>query len=145
MKKISILFLSVLAISLAVVSCTDNDDKIQSIEGKWIPVQLGKIVDGKEVLSDYPNEHNCESDVMEFTNDSKFTDLMHLFADNNCMAVTAKGTWLLNEKHLTLTYEDQQINNIEILELTKSTLKIKYTGKSDEANMFVITIFERKQ
>ncbi|RED25494.1 lipocalin-like protein [Flavobacterium cutihirudinis] len=145
MKKISILFLSVLALSLAVVSCNDNDDEIQSIEGKWVPVKLGKIVDGKEVLSDYPNEHNCESDVMEFTNDSKFTDLMHLFADNNCMAVTAKGTWLLNEKHLTLTYEDQQINNIEILELTKSVLKIKYTGKSDEAHMFVITIFERKQ
>lgn len=147
MKKLSILFVSVLTLGLSLTSCSSDDDNNNaSIGGKWTPVKMGSILNGQEILVAIPNEGKCDSDVFEYTADGKFTDLSYEFSNNKCEASTDKGTWSLKDKVLSITYDgDTEVNKVEILELTKSSLKVKYTEKLDENNdMIIITLFERK-
>lgn len=147
MKKLSILFLSVLTLGLSVASCSSDDDNSSaSIEGKWTPVKMGSILDGKEILVNIPNEGKCDSDIIEFTADAKFTDLTYEYENSKCTSSTDKGTWSLKDKTLTTTYDgDTDLNTFEVTELTKSTLKLKHTEKIDASNSLVmITLFERK-
>ncbi|MGN7810063.1 lipocalin family protein [Flavobacterium johnsoniae] len=146
MKKLSILFVSVLTLGLAVTSCSSDDDNNGSIEGKWAPVKMGSVVNGQEILVNIPNEGKCDSDIIEFTSDAKFTDITYEFNNNKCESSTDKGTWSLKDKTLTTIYDgDTESNAFEVLELTKSTLKLKYVEKIDDTNsMITITLFERK-
>lgn len=146
MKKLSILFVSVLTLGLAVTSCSSDDDNNGSIEGKWAPVKMGSVVNGQEILVNIPNEGKCDSDIIEFTSDAKFTDITYEFNNNKCESSTDKGTWSLKDKTLTTIYNgDTESNAFEVLELTKSTLKLKYVEKIDDTNsMITITLFERK-
>lgn len=146
MKKLSILFASVLTLGLAVTSCSSDDDNNGSIEGKWAPVKMGSVVNGQEILVNIPNEGKCDSDIIEFTSDAKFTDITYEFNNNKCESSTDKGTWSLKDKTLTTIYDgDTESNAFEVLELTKSTLKLKYVEKIDDTNsMITITLFERK-
>lgn len=51
MKKITILFLSVLTLGLSVSSCSKDDDENTSIVGKWELIKQGTIISGQEALS----------------------------------------------------------------------------------------------
>jgi len=146
MKKLSILFVSVLTLGLAVVSCSSDDDNNASIEGKWTPVKMGSIVNGKELLVAIPKEGNCDSDITEYTADGKFNELSYEFYDNKCTASNDKGTWSLKDKILTTKYDDDtDVYTEEVLELTQSSLKLKTTEKIDDTNtMVLITLYERK-
>ncbi|MCD0468428.1 lipocalin family protein [Flavobacterium sp. JAS] len=146
MKKLSILFLSVLTFGFTVTSCNSDDDNSGSIEGKWTPVKMGSVLNGQEILVNIPNDGKCDNDIIEYTTDGKFTDLSYEFFDNKCTSSTDKGTWSLKDKVLSTTYDgDTEVNTVEVLELTKSTLKVKYTEKVDASNSVVmITLFERK-
>lgn len=146
MKKLSILFLSVLTLGLAVTSCSSDDDNGGSIEGKWTPVKMGSVVNGQEVLVAIPNEGKCDSDIIEYTADGKFTDLYYEFNGTKCESFTDKGTWSLKDKVLSTTYDgDTDVYTEEVLELTKSSLKLKTTEKIDDNNtMVLITLYERK-
>ncbi|KQB38279.1 Lipocalin 4 domain containing protein [Flavobacterium aquidurense] len=146
MKKLSILFLSVLTLGLASVSCSSDDDNSGSIEGKWAPVKMGSVVNGQEVLVNIPNEGKCDSDYIEYTSGGKFTELEYEFQNNKCTPLTDKGTWTLKDKILSTTYDGEtEVNTVEIMELNKSSLKVKYTEKIDDTNsMIIITLFERK-
>jgi hypothetical protein len=145
MKKLSILFVSVLTLGLAVTSCSSDDDDA-SIVGKWTPVKMGSIVGDKEVLVDYPKEGTCDSDVTEFTADGKFTDVSYESNDGKCEASTDKGTYTYSGKTLSTKYDDDTTSeSVEVLELSGSTLKIKYTEKIDATNSYVlITVYQRK-
>jgi hypothetical protein len=146
MKKLSILFLSVLTLGLAVTSCSSDDDNGGSIEGKWTPVKMGSVVDGKELLVNIPNDGKCDTDVIEFTADGKFTEVSYEFSIDKCEASTDKGTWSLKDKVLSTTYDgDTDVYTEEVLEITKSSLKLKTTEKIDDTNtMILITLYERK-
>lgn len=146
MKKLSILFVSVLTLGLAVTSCSSDDDNSGSIEGKWAPVKMGTLINGQELLVAIPNEGKCDSDITEFKTDGKFTELSYEFYDNKCNSSTDNGTWTLKDKTLSTTYSgDTSAETFEVLELTKSTLKLKYTEKIDNSNsMILITLFERR-
>ena len=145
MKKLSILFVSVLTLGLAVTSCSsDNDDA--SIVGKWTPVKMGSEVNGKEILVDIPKEGTCESDVTEYTADGKFTEISYESNDGECEASTDKGTYTYSGKTLSTKYDgDTTSESVEVLELSGSTLKVKYTEKIDATtNLVIITVLQRK-
>lgn len=147
MKKLSILFLSVLTLGLAATSCSSDDDENNaSIEGKWTPVKMGSIVDGKELLVAIPNDGKCENDIIEYTADGKFSDTSYEFYNDKCNASTDKGTWTLKDKVLTTTYDGEtDVYTEEVLEINNSSLKLKTTEKIDDNNtMVLITLYERK-
>ncbi|KQO34697.1 hypothetical protein ASF10_03015 [Flavobacterium sp. Leaf82] len=146
MKKLSILFLSVLALGLASVSCSSDDDNSGSIEGKWTPVKMGSVVNGQEVLVNIPNDGKCDNNTIEYISGGKFTDIEYEFENNKCTPLTDKGTWTLKDNILSTIYDGEtEVNTVEVLELTKSTLKVKYTEKIDNTNsLIMITLLERK-
>lgn len=146
MKKLSILFVSVLTLGLAVTSCSSDNDGDASIVGKWTPIKLGSEVNGKEVLVDYPKEGTCDSDVTEFTADGKFTEISYESNAGKCEASTDKGTYTYSGKTLSTKYDgDTSTESVEVLELSGSTLKTKYTEKVDATtNLVIITVLQRK-
>jgi len=141
MKKLSILFVSVLTLGLAVTSCSSDDDDKGTIEGKWTPVKFGTVVEGKEILVAIPNDGKCSEDIIEYTADGKFTDLTYEFYDNKCEASTDKGTYTFVDNILSTTYEGEtEAEKVEVIELSKSSLKIKYV----EDDTTIITLLERR-
>lgn len=146
MKKLSILFLSVLTFGLSVTSCSSDDDNSGSIEGKWTPVKIGSVLNGQEILVNIPNDGKCDRNITEFTSDGKFNDIEYEFYNDKCNASTDKGTWSLKDNILTTIYDgDTEVNKVQVLELTKSTLKVKYLESTDPSNSIVmITLYERR-
>jgi len=141
MKKLSILFISMLTLGLSLTSCSNDDDDKGSIEGKWTPVKFGTIVEGKEYLVAIPNDGKCSEGTIEYGADGKFTDITYEFYDNKCEASTDKGTYTFVDNILSATYDGEtEAEKVEVIELTKSSLKVKYI----ENETTIITLLERR-
>ncbi|MCV2486215.1 lipocalin family protein [Flavobacterium sp. SH_e] len=144
MKKLSILFVSVLTLGLTAVSCSsDDDNKNASIEGKWEVTHQGVIINGQEVLQPYDNEGGCEIPSMTFTSDAKFVDVTSEFWDSECSTYTEDGTWKKDGNTLTLKYSDEEVK-VDILELSGSTLKVKSTYTEEGVTLSAVSVFKKK-
>ncbi|MDY0987740.1 hypothetical protein BSF41_05170 [Flavobacterium sp. ACN2] len=132
MKKLSIFFVSVLALGLS-VSCSSNDSDNASLEGKWEVYQDGTIVDGKEKLTPVVYEGGCNKDVFEIQAGGKFIDHYSEYSNSKCNDYSENGTWTRKDNTITVKYDgDTSVDNGEILVLNKTTLKIKYTYSVSE-------------
>ena len=131
MKKLSILFLSVLALGLSVSSCNSDDDNggvSGSIEGKWEASEFGVIVNGKETLQPVVEPGGCAKSITEFSKDGKFIDTYSEYANSKCSSYTDNGTYTVSEGKLKLKYEGETEEDVsEIVELTATKLKTKVT------------------
>jgi hypothetical protein len=125
MKKLSVLFLSLVALSLSVVSCSSDDDKDEaaSIEGKWELFQEGETLQTLEKITD---ENDCTPTVVEILKGGKYIGSGSEYYDSKCNTYTFKGDWSRNGNMLSMQDEgDDEVNKSEIIELTSSTLKLK--------------------
>lgn len=140
MKKITILFLSVLTLGLSVASCSSDDDENTSIVGKWELIKEGTVISGQEVIGDVENG-TCGGDITEYLADGSFNEQTFFSEDSKCESETDKGTYTVKEKTLNMKYEgDTSGDNSEILELNGSTLKLKYV----EGDFVHIYVYKRK-
>lgn len=109
------------------VSCSKNDDNetvvAPTIEGKWQFTKEGEINNNQEILTDYQHTSGCTKDYTEFLSGSVIKD--HYFDNPNCQETIDTGAWSKNNNNLTLTYPGQSTVNLEIVELTNTTLKVK--------------------
>ncbi|RYJ37210.1 lipocalin family protein [Flavobacterium anhuiense] len=143
MKKLSILFVSILTLGLTAVSCSSDDDKDGgSIEGKWEVTHQGAILNGQEVIQPYDSE-GCEIPSMTFTNDGKFIDITSEYWDSKCSTYTEDGTWKKDGNTLTLKYSDEEVK-WEISELSSSTLKVKMTYSEGGISVSAVSIYKKK-
>lgn len=146
MKKLSILFLSVLTLSLTLTSCS-SDDNEASIVGKWEAYQEGTIVDGVEHLAPINNEGACDKEIVEYQQNGKYIDYYSEYNDSKCHNYTETGTWSKDDNKLTIKYtenaDDDEIG--EVLILDENTLKLKYThiNNGQVVEIYVIE-FKRK-
>lgn len=145
MRKLSVLFLSILTVGLSVVSCSsdDNDEKV-SIEGKWEIVQSGIIANGKESVIPILTDGNCGNATFEYYADGKFIDTTTEFWDSKCSTYVENGTWSKDGNTLNLKYGDDETSKIEILELSKSRLKIKFAYSEENVSITGFSVYERK-
>lgn len=139
MKKLSILFVSILTLGLSLSSCSNNDDNSASIEGKWETTYEGTIVDGKEVLEPAETNGNCAQDYIEFLTNGTFNDIIF---HSDCQSTNDNGTWSKKDNKLTIKYNgNSESNVVEILILNSTTLKIKNiiteAGQPDEIHITV--------
>ena len=120
MKKLKVLFLSLLALT-TIVSCSKDDDNDSStsgsIEGTW---QLTKEGETVKTLEAVENEGNCGTTTVVFKSDKTYTVTDYYFAET-CRQYSGNGTWEKTGNTLKLT-EDGETSSIEIAELTASTL-----------------------
>ncbi|WP_269234650.1 lipocalin family protein [Flavobacterium flavigenum] len=146
MKKITILFLSVLTLGLSVASCSsddDNDGASASVEGKWELSQEGAIVGGKEILVDAENG-SCGKDTYEFTNDGKVKETTYYSNDGKCEAETDNGTWTKNGNTLTVKFTgDTQGDSYEI-EVSSNKIKLKETYTEGGQSYTYVYVYVKK-
>jgi hypothetical protein len=123
MKKLSVLFLSLVAL-VSVVSCSSDDkDVAASIEGKWEFYQEGETLQTLEKITD---ENDCTPTVIEILKGGKYNGSGSEYYNSKCNAYTFKGDWSRNGNMLSTQDEgDNEVNKSEIIELTSSTLKLK--------------------
>ncbi|MDR6761226.1 hypothetical protein J2Y38_001424 [Flavobacterium sp. 2755] len=143
MKKLSILFVSVLTLGLTAVSCSSDDDDNGSIEGKWEITHQGVVFNGQEALEAYDNEGGCEIPSMTYSNDGKFVDTTSEYWDSKCSTYSEEGTWKKDGNTITLTYSDEEVK-YEIAELTSNTLKVKFTYSEGGVSISAVSVYKKK-
>ena len=133
MKKLSVLFVAVLALGMSFVSC-DKDDDNAGIEGKWYFSKIATTV-GTVVTPEIDFDHSCNTkkDFIEFKTGGV---AIGGYYDSECVLDQNTLTWSKSGNTLVIDNE-----NVEILTLTNSTLKLKslYTDL-DETGFTVITL-----
>ncbi|MDR6967200.1 hypothetical protein J2X31_001207 [Flavobacterium arsenatis] len=134
MKKVSILFLSALALSLGSCGSDDNGNPTgtdASIVGKWTYSKVGT----GNLLIDYPDhEEGCAKDYVELTANGVFNDVDYDSFNSPCEVFTDTGTYIKNGNTLTVSYEGNQVETADILLLTATELKIQ--GEDGEIILF---------
>lgn len=144
MKKLCVLFLSIVTLGLTVSSCSHDDDQdTTSIEGKWEITKIGVIIGGQETLADYVNQNNCTIPTIEYKTDGTFIDITSDYWDSQCSTYQETGTWKKDGSTLTLKYEDDD-EKLEIMELTNSTLKVKMTYSEEGISVTTISVYKKK-
>ncbi|MEL1253354.1 lipocalin family protein [Flavobacterium sp. DGU38] len=145
MKKITILFLSVLTLGLSVSSCSNDDDNggSASIEGKWELSEEGAIVGGKEVLVDAENG-SCSNDTYEFTNDGKFKLTEYYSNDGKCEPEAYNGTWTKNGNTLTIKFTGETQGETYQTELSGNKIKLKETFTEEGQTYTYVYVYVKK-
>lgn len=131
MKKFQRLVLLFLVGSLTLVSCNKDNDKEASIEGKWLYSKEGTIVNGQELLVDYQHTSGCNKDYTEIIAGGSVKDVYYESNGNGgCDQITDTGSWSRNGNTISATFSGYT-NTGEILELSDTTLKIKFVDPDD--------------
>ncbi|MBE0392947.1 hypothetical protein HNQ02_000149 [Flavobacterium sp. 7E] len=142
MKKLSILFLSVISLGLSVSSCSNDDNDSGSIEGKWELYKVGGTIAGQEILVEIPsNVTPCGKDYLEFVKGGVLNDFSFGDSDSDCTKPTETGVWTKTDNKLNITYASEFGADYDILELTNSTLKIKEINEDEQ---YQILLYKRK-
>jgi hypothetical protein len=139
MKNLKSLVLLFLVATVSLVSCNKDEDDATpavSFEGKWQYLKTGVIVNSQEVLSDYDHTSGCTKDYVEFLSAGVFKD--HSFFGTSCDEDIFTGTWSKNGSMVTVT-ADGDSSTAEILELTSTTLKVKYS----DAGIVYVEVYTR--
>ncbi|WP_298308668.1 lipocalin family protein [Flavobacterium sp.] len=125
MKKIILLFF----ITFSFIGCSKDDDSQVvtpvAIEGKWQFSKEGELINGQEVLTNYQHSAGCIKDFSEILAGGVIKD--HYF-NSSCTESIDVGTWVRNNNNLTFTYPGNSATYLEIMELTATTLKVKYVN-----------------
>ena len=142
MKKLTTLFLSLVALA-SVVSCNSDDDDNNgsstsaSIEGKWEIIQEGVTLSTLETIE---NEGNCGATTVEYIKGGNFVVKGFDYEASICDPFTDGGTWIKSGNTFTEKYSDNDTYVYEIIELTETSLKLKET---DEEGTWY-SVFKRK-
>ncbi|KUJ60321.1 hypothetical protein AR687_18645 [Flavobacteriaceae bacterium CRH] len=147
MKKLSILFVSVLTLGLGAVSCSSDDDDA-SIEGKWELTQAGLGAQGQESLENYSGD--CSAPTYEFLAGGKLVDTENEYNDDSekCEAFVSDAKWSKDGNNVTLTYtegDDTEEIKYEVTELTNDKLKIRTVLSTEgSTTLYAIAVYARK-
>jgi len=138
MKKLVILFLSVVTSGFLLTSCS-SDDESTSINGKWEFYQLGVSFGGQEELDLYEHSEGCNKDYLEFLGGGVLKDVSYFNDGEGCEEFLDQGSWSKNGNTLTVTFEGETFN-ASIVTLDNSTLKLSI---SEGIGFSVIAVLKR--
>ena len=132
MKKVSVLFVLVLAFAMTFVSSCSNDDDndpnpvTATVEGKWNFSRISAIIDGVPIPEeDYDdNEPGCPKDFIELKSGGVYND--GYYYNPECLLESSTGTWSKSGAILTITSEGISIP-FEVVSVSSTVLKVKYS------------------
>lgn len=142
MKKLVILFLSVLSSGLLLTSCSDDDGDGASIEGKWEFYEEGTSFMGAELLEPYEHTPGCEKDFIELFSGGNYQDVIHYNDGEGCLEDSSTGTWSRSGNTVTIT-SGGEANTVTILTLNDTTLKVSITEDIGGVPVTAIVVFRR--
>lgn len=125
MKKLSVLFVSVLALGMSFVSCSKDDDNevAASVEGKWNYTSAAIVANGLEVpFNDFiENQASCAKDYIELKTAGVANSGEY---DSDCKLTVETGTWTKKDNTLTIVSDGESVP-YEVVSVTNSTMKLK--------------------
>ena len=132
MKKVSVLFVLVLAFAMTFVSSCSNDDNdspkpvTATVEGKWNFSKISAVIDGvPSAEEDYDdNEPGCPKDFIEFKSGGVYT--AGDYYNSEGQLETSTGTWSKSGTILTITTEGVS-TPVEVVSVSSTVLKIKFS------------------
>ncbi|HRB71015.1 lipocalin family protein [Flavobacterium sp. WV_118_3] len=137
LKNLSV-FAAVLFLGLS--SCSKDNDDTQEVaapvEGTWQFTKEGTITNNQEIINDYQHTTGCTKDYLEIFPANIIKD--HYFDNPNCQETIDTGAWTRNNNALTFVYQNGTTVNAEIMQLTNTTLKLKFV-LSGNTNLVVLT------
>lgn len=141
--KNSILFL-VTIFSLSLTSCSSDDPAPAEISliGKWEPVKTGAIIQGQEILQDFPHTEGCTRDYTQFISNTMNTFKFNTDMNNNCFEFADSFSYTRTGNNVLIFDEDEDAK-MEILLLDATTLKLKTVEYMGVPSTPAITIFKR--
>ncbi|CAM3627739.1 lipocalin family protein [Flavobacterium gelidilacus] len=139
MKKFKKLVLLFLAATVTLVSCNKDDDKEASIEGSW---EYSQETNFTGELVAYQHTADCNKDYVQILAGGVIKDFYYeTFGSVVCEESIYEAAWARSGNNLTITDSGETYTS-EILELTDTTLKLKYTDPDDDS--VDITVFTRR-
>lgn len=126
MKKFSILLVSALTLGLTFTSCSNDDDTMGSVEGKWnfnkVSYTTSGITTPEQDFDD--NEPGCNKDYIEFLTGgvAKAGD----YYDANCTLEESTGVWTRSGNTITVV-DNGNVETLEIVTVSATALKLKST------------------
>jgi hypothetical protein len=138
MKKLTIVFISVIALSLTLSSFKKVGITEVTVIGKWKYYQEGKKIREAELLFSYEHEERCGKDYVEFFEDGKVNDVFY-YGTDNCEVSIDSGIWKKEENNLIIEFPYAGKEKAETLLLDATTLKIKAEVEGKE----VIYIYKK--
>lgn len=142
MKKLVIVFMSVLTSGLLLTSCSDDDGDSASIEGKWEFYEEGTSFGGQEELFLYEHTEGCEKDFIEVLSEGVYQDVFYYNDGEACSEDISTSTWSRSGNTITVTTGGAS-ETYTILTLNSSTLKIALTSEFGGVTFSDITVFKR--
>lgn len=140
MFKLKSLSLLATVVFVGLSSCSSSSDSTPEaapqVEGTWQFTKEGTIVNNQEIINDYEHTTGCTKDYIEIFAANIIKD--HYFDNPNCQETIDTGAWTRNNNALTFVYQNGTTVNAEIMQLTNTTLKLKFV-LSGSTNLVVLT------
>lgn len=145
MRNVTNLVVLVLVFCMTFISSCNDDDgdslnpAIASVEGKWNFNKIATVIDGvKYPEEDFNEDNGCPKDFIELKSGGDYTEGYYYGLD--CILDIYNGTWTKNGAMVTIT-SDGESTIYEVINVTASTLKIKYSETDDGVNYVYIVSF----
>lgn len=141
MSKLKNVCILLTLVIFGLTSCSKDDTTpVNPIEGKWQFTKQGTMTNNQETLSDYSHTIGCTKDYTEILPGNILK--LHYFENNattNCVEFIDNGTWTRDNAIFIIAFPNEPNTNNEILELTSTTLKLKYV----ESGVTKLLVFTR--
>jgi|GEM_PF-783604 len=140
MFKLKSLSLLATVVFVGLSSCSSSSDSspevAPQVEGTWQFTKEGTIVNNQEIINDYEHTAGCTKDYLEIFAANIIKD--HYFDNPNCQETIDTGAWTKNNNALTFVYQNGTTVNAEIMQLTNTTMKLKFV-LSGTTNLLILT------
>lgn len=137
MKKIVYLAVAFLSLT-AVTSCSKDDEKQASLEGKWEYLKEGVATGGQEALVDYVHQTGCTKDYSIITA-TAIAD--YEYFGNDCDEDVSITNYTRSGNTISVT-EGGQTFNATIKTLNSTTLKV-YFADPENPEISEVTVFKK--
>ena len=128
MKKLSILFVAILALGMSFTSCSKDDDETTSapIEGKWNLSKMSYTEKGvtSPETDNWNNTVGCTKNYLEIKTGG--IAVYGAYDGSDCALSTETGTWSKDGNKITIKY-GTDIEVYELISVTNSGLTLRYT------------------
>ena len=142
MKKLIVLFLSVMTSGLLLTSCSDDDESGSSIEGKWDFFQVGISALGQEILEPYEHQEGCDKDNLNFKSGGVLDAEEFFNNGEGCDSDIEIGSWAKSGSTLTFTFEGELVE-ATIVTLDSSTLKLNVSEEFEGQPLNLVLVLKR--
>ena len=147
MKKLNILLLSALSLGMIVTSCSKDDAKEPSAEGKWTfdksVISQGGTAGAEQAYNDAdcPNKNYLDLKAGGVIEEGYVGHAAADKSDDKCTFTKFPGTWKIENNVLKIEEGDYKMNfNVVSITATKMTLKV--TSKDDATKTLTLTLLK---